>query len=95
MRGFIPGFIVGAATLYGSMCFHLVRADDGTHVVAKTALTFKDTYVDITKYTVADWRDHVPLAEAIMKANKPELVHAATEHAVRNAFDNLLDRQKR
>ena len=95
MRGFIPGFIAGAAALYGSMCFHIVYADDGYHFVPKNALTFKDTYVDIRHFTFADWRDHVPLAEAMMKAEKHEVIRDAAQNAVHNAWDNLWDGQRR
>jgi hypothetical protein len=92
MRGFIPGFITGAAALYASMCFHVVRANDGHHFVPKTALTFRDTYVDIRSFDVGQWRDHVPLAEAMMKAGKSDLVQGAAESAVRNALESLWNR---
>ena len=92
MRNFILGFVVGAASLYGSMCFHIVRAEDGHHYIPKSALTFKDSYVDIRNFDVAKWRDHVPLAEAIMKS-EPELVQNAAAVAVENAFDQLINRR--
>ena len=95
MRSFILGFILGAATLYGSMCFHIIRAADGHHVVAKTALTFRDTYVDIRPFDVGQWKDHVPLAEAMMKADKSELIQGAAESAIQNALENIWDRQRR
>lgn len=93
MRNFILGCVVGAAGLYGSMCFHIVRAADGHHFVPKSALTFKDSYVDIRAFDVATWREHVPLAEAIMKADKPQLVQNAAATAVENAFDHLMNRR--
>ena len=93
MRNFVLGFIVGAAALYGSMCFHVVRAESGHHFVPKTALTFKDSYVDIRQFNIGTWRDHVPLAEAIMKANKPELVQQSAATAVENALDDLMNRR--
>ena len=94
MRNFILGCIVGAAGLYGSMCFHVIRAKDGHHFVPKMALTFKDSYVDIREFDVAAWREHVPLAEAIMKSGKSQLVQESAENAVANAFDHLLNRQR-
>jgi hypothetical protein len=95
MRGFTTGFIAGAAVLYGSMCFHVVLADDGYHFVQKTALTFKDTYADIRRYDVAEWRNHVPLAEAMLKAEKHEVIRNSAQGAVQNAFENLWNRQVR
>ena len=93
MRNFILGCVVGAVGLYGSMCFHVVRAADGHHFVPKTALTFKDSYVDIRGFDLTTWREHVPLAEAIMKADKPQLVQDAAATAAENAFDHLLNRR--
>ncbi|MGE0759685.1 MAG: hypothetical protein AB7O38_21900 [Pirellulaceae bacterium] len=93
MRSFLLGFVLGAATLYGSMCFHVVQAQDGYHVVAKTGLTVRDTYVDIRNFTLTDWREHVGLAEALMKANKSGLVGQTAENTVRQVFDDLLTRQ--
>ena len=93
MRNFILGCIVGAAGLYGSMCFHVVRATDGHHFVPKTGLTFRDSYVDIREFDVAAWRDHVPLAEAMMKANKQQLMQDSATIAVENAFDQLMNRR--
>jgi hypothetical protein len=95
MRNFILGCIVGAAGLYGSMCFHVVRANDGHHFVPKSALTFKDSYVDIRSFDMSTWRDHVPLAEAMMKSGKPQLVQESAANAVENAFGELLNRAKR
>ena len=95
MRNFVLGFFAGAAALYSSMCFHVVRADNGTHMVAKTALTFRDSYVDVRKFDVAEWREHVPLAEALLKANKKELMGDGVENSVRNAWDNLWEPRRR
>ena len=93
MRNFILGCIVGAAGLYGSMCFHVVRAADGHHFVPKTALTFKDSYVDIRDFDLTQWREHVPLAEAMIKSDKRELIQNAATAAVENAFDHIIQRR--
>jgi hypothetical protein len=49
--------------------------------------------VDIRNFDVAAWRDHVPLAEAILKADKPQLIQDAAATAVENAFDQLSKRR--
>jgi hypothetical protein len=93
MRGFLLGFVVGAATLYGSMCFHIIRTNEGHQVLAKTGLTFRDTYVDIRQFGLTDWRDHVALAEALVKSDKADLMGNSAENTVRDVFDNLLTRR--
>jgi len=75
------------------MCFHVVRAADGHHFVPKTALTFKDSYVDIREFDIVKWREHVPLAEAIIQSDKRQLIQNAATTAVENAFDHVLDRR--
>ena len=89
MRNFVIGFFVGAATLYGSMSFHVVRADDGYHFIAKTGLTFRDTYVDIRQFGFAEWKDHVGLAEAMHKSDRSDLLQGATQKAIRGTLDGL------
>ena len=93
MRNFVLGFVVGAAALYGSMCFHIIRTDDGHHVLAKTGLTFQDTYVDIRHFGLTDWREHVSLAQAMLKSDKADLMGNSAENTVRDVFDNILTRR--
>jgi hypothetical protein len=90
VRNFLLGFVVGAASLYGSMCFHIVRAEDGHHFVPKTGLSFRDTYVDIRKFGLSEWRGHVGLAEAILKADKSKLMGGSAENTFRDVFDGFL-----
>ena len=92
MRNFVSGFLCGAAALYGSMSFHIVRAEDGHHVIAKTGLAFRDTYVDIRKFGIVEWKDHVGLADALHKSGKKDIVQGATGNAVRNTLDGLFHR---
>ena len=93
MRNFLFGCIVGAVGLYASMCFHIIRARDGYHFVPKSGLMFKDTYVDIRSFDVAAWRDHLPLAEALIQSDKRQLVQDSATVVVENTFDKLLNRQ--
>ena len=92
------GVVVDGGAVYagfGGGKLIAIRADNGTHMVAKTALTFRDSYVDVRKFDVAEWREHVPLAEALLKANKKELIGDGVENSVRNAWDNLWEPRRR
>ena len=92
--GFSRDSSSGVVSLYVSMCFHIVVANDGYHFVPKTALTFKDTYVDIRQFSITDWqRSTFSLAEAMMHAEKHDVIQDAGQNAVHNAFDNLWNRQ--
>jgi hypothetical protein len=93
MRNFIVGFFAGAATLYGALSLHVVRAQDGHHFVAKSSLAVRDTYVDIRPFGVNEWKDHLELADAMRKAGKDDLVKGAAESAVRRTLEGLFHRE--
>lgn len=95
LSSFILGFIVGAVSLYVAISFHIVRAEDGHHLVPKTSLGFSDTYVDIRGYTISDWREHVPLAQAIVKAEKQDLLKDAAQISFQNTFEDLFPSRRR
>ncbi|MFM2096607.1 MAG: hypothetical protein RIS70_3731 [Planctomycetota bacterium] len=92
MRNFLLGFIAGAATLYGSMSFHLIQAKDGFHLIRKNSLTFTDTYADIREFGVGDWREHSGLAEALTKSDRPSLMDDAVKNSVRNSWNHLWEK---
>jgi hypothetical protein len=94
MRNFILGFLVGAATLYGALNLHIVRAQDGHHVLRKSTLAARDTYVDIRPFGVNEWKDHLELADAMRKAGKDDLVKGAAESAVRRTLEGLFHREE-
>lgn len=95
MRNFMLGFVAGAATLYGSMSFHIIQAKDGFHLIRKTSLTFTDTYVDIRTYGVSDWREHTGLAEALTKSDRPTLMDDAVKNSVRSTWDHLWEKEEK
>lgn len=95
MRNFVFGFFTGAAALYGSMSFHVVRAEDGHHLIAKTGLTFRDTYVDIRQFGFAEWKDHVGLADAMHQSKRDDLLKGATQNAIRDTIDGLFTRPEK
>jgi len=76
------------------MCFHIVRTEEGYQFVPKTGLSFRDTYVDIRKFTLPEWREHVGLAEALVKSGKGGLIQGTAENTAREIFDSLLSTRK-
>ena len=49
---FLTGMIIGGVLLYGALSYHILRADDGFHLIPKTSDRLAATYVDIRKFTV-------------------------------------------
>jgi hypothetical protein len=88
---FLLGAAAGAGGMYVSHTYHVVRADDGFHLVSKMTPQFDDTYVDIRNFDLRAWDDHRPLAVALVKANKGQLVTQGAGESLRNAAKGVLD----
>jgi hypothetical protein len=92
---FISGILVGAALTYSAMNYHIVRANDGLHVVPKVKAQLALTYADIRAFSVADWARNADLAAALMNANRRDLVDNAISDSVDNSLDKWLNRDTR
>lgn len=92
MSRFFFGMILGATLMYGTIHYHLVRGDEGIFLVPKVTNQFGDIYVDIRGFTLEDWKQHKPLAAAIMKSNKSELLSDATLGNFRDSVHSIVDR---
>jgi hypothetical protein len=88
---FILGMAVGAGGMFVSHTYHIVRAEDGFHVVRKLTPQFADAYVDIRNFDMRSWDAHRPLAIALVKANKPQLVTQGAGENLRHAAKSVLD----
>jgi hypothetical protein len=87
---FVFGMIVGALLLFVASRYHIVRANDGVHLIPKSSAHLSEPYVDIRNFTPADWNDHKSLAMAIVQADKAYLLQDAAAESVRRTFDDLL-----
>jgi hypothetical protein len=88
---FFMGMVTGGVLLYGALNYHLVRAQDGLHFVAKIDPQLAATYVDIRNFTVTDWTQHANLAAALMNADKAELMHGSAVDSLEKSMDQLLE----
>ena len=92
---FILGMFVGAILLFAILKFHVIRANDGLHLVPKREARLASTYVDIRNFTVADWAARPELAAALIEDDRRELVEGAASDALRNGLDRLLGSEAR
>ncbi len=86
---FLLGMIVGAASLFVSENYYVVRSTDGLHLVPKVAAKLEFPYRDIRSYTVDDWKNNVSLGAAIVKAQKPGLMVDSLS-SVKHNFESIL-----
>ncbi|EMI56092.1 hypothetical protein RSSM_02427 [Rhodopirellula sallentina SM41] len=78
--------------MYGAMHYHLVRGQDGVFMVPKVTSDLRDVYVDIRGFTLEDWKQHKPLAAAIMNSDRSEVLSDSTLSGFRDNVHSLVDR---
>ena len=88
---FLAGFLVGAAAVFGSLKYHVVRAEGGVHLVPKLSPRFGEAFVDIRQFGLSDWDDHRSLAAAIVRADKAHLLEGAAMDSFRESIERVLD----
>ncbi|QDV22823.1 hypothetical protein [Aureliella helgolandensis] len=86
---FLIGMVAGAAVLFVSENYYIVRGSEGMHLVPKIAAKIEFPYRDIRAYTVEDWQKNVSLGAAIVRAQKPELMVDSLS-SIRGNFDSLI-----
>ncbi|MEM6363687.1 MAG: hypothetical protein AAF539_11340 [Planctomycetota bacterium] len=91
MGRFFFGMITGATLLYVAMHYHLVRGDEGVYLVPKISNNLSDVYVDIRDFGLSDWQDNKPLAAALMKSDRAELLSDSTLGGFRDNIHDLVD----
>lgn len=89
LSSFILGMIVGAAGLYVSENYYVVRSTKSWHLVPKIATKLEFPYRDIREYTAEDWKNNVSLGAAIVKANKTDLMVDSLD-SLRQNFESML-----
>ena len=89
MSRFLFGMITGAMLLYVAMHYHLVRGNEGVYLVPKLSNNLSDVYVDTRSFDLERWRDHKPLAAAIMQSDQSHLLEGAPLMSFRESVQGL------
>ena len=88
---FIFGILVGGGLLYGALTQHLLHTTSGWELVPKVAANFDDSYLDVRKFSLADWAQHQQLVAAIVAAKKEHILGEAAEAGIEQGVTQLLD----
>ena len=87
---FFLGIIVGAALCYGASNFHVVRAQDGFHLVQKVRAGLADAYVDVRTFAVSDWSARPDLVAALVRENKQYIMTGNAAEAIQQQVKQLV-----
>ena len=88
---FLAGVLIGGAAVLTTLKYHVVRAEDGFHLIPKSSARFGEAYVDIREFGLSDWNNHRSLAAAIMDADKGYLLKDAAIGGLRGSVDRMWD----
>jgi len=94
MRGFMSfvfGVLVGVGGAMGGLRYHVVRAEDGVHVVEKSTPQWKEAYVDIRKFGLREWQEHSTLAMALIESDKGYLIAETAKADLKNALHDAVE----
>ena len=88
---FLLGVVVGVAGLHTAQNYHIVRSQDGFHLIPKHVSSLKDPYVDIRNFGVSDWAEHLELVEAIRNSEHKSLLVDAAQDGMHEAVESVID----
>ncbi len=88
---FVMGVVCGGALTAGTMNFHVVRANDGVHLVRKLTAGINEPYVDVRNFSASDWADHKALAAAIVRSGKGDILQDSSLTGFKNSIENWLN----
>ena len=91
---FVVGAVAGATLCLGLMNFHIVRAQDGWHLVQKHHARIGQVYVDTRQFGASDWINNADLATALTADNKAYVMQSAVTSPLQNGLDRLAGRAK-
>jgi hypothetical protein len=84
------GCVIGGASVYVSLKYHVLRTEKGFELVPKLSATFSETYYDVRGFGVSDWTEHKTLAAAVVQAGKQELFTDSASEGLRRGLEGVL-----
>ncbi|WP_437202803.1 hypothetical protein [Planctomicrobium sp. SH664] len=76
---FVGGLLLGGATSYVAMQYHVIRTAEGPVMVPRShQVRLRSAYVDIREWTPATWKDFPEVTEAVVKSGRGELIVSQT-----------------
>ncbi len=88
---FLFGMFAGAILMYVAMHYHVVRGKQGVYLVPKISNNLSDVFVDTRDFELEDWREHKPLAAAIVQSDQSHLLEGASLSSFRDSIHGLVD----
>ncbi|HTQ39406.1 MAG TPA: hypothetical protein VMJ32_10275 [Pirellulales bacterium] len=85
------GIVVGAVGIFMALNYHLLETSTGLQLCPKRSASLSETYVDIRKFTAADWASHPTLTADIAAAEKQHLMGESPAAAVEGSVHEMIN----
>ncbi|WP_428306686.1 hypothetical protein [Lacipirellula sp.] len=86
---FTVGIGFGILACLGATNFHVVRAQDGFHLVKKQNVRLGQAYVDTRQFTAADWATYPELIASLRADNEQGLVNESSPGLLQTGANRL------
>lgn len=86
---FLLGLGLGATATFVCLRYHIVRANDSFHLVARQGGSMEDLYVDIREFDLKAWNQHRTLAIDLIAAKKEHLISDSASGSISKRLDSL------
>lgn len=86
---FLFGISFGVLVCMGAMNYHVVRAQDGFHLVQKNQARLGQAYVDTRSFDAAQWGQNPELVAALRADNEQDLVNVAAPGLFQGGVNRL------
>lgn len=83
---------IGGFGAYWLAGHHVVRAESGYLILKKRFLSFDDTYVDVRKWTSADYDRHPQLKRALVNQGYSDLLADLRRSEIQDSIDEMVKR---
>ena len=68
------GLILGAAGMWTSMSYHMLRTNDGIAWVPKYRAGLRGTFIDVREWGVTEWTEHPEIVISLEKNQRTEII---------------------
>ena len=89
---FVLGLVLGFVLYHTVVTYHLVYANDGFHLIAKSPPRFAEAYVDVRQFGAAEWLKHPELVLAINQSGQQQILGEAVERGVGDLVNEQLEK---
>ena len=91
LPAFFFGMLVGSILMFVTLKYHIVRSQQGLHIVPKSAANLSLPYVDIREFSIQDWNEYRQLAADIAQSDEAHLLEATARSSLDNTIRDVLD----